>query len=166
MIVSWATPDSGSPLQKEVALRKNFVSDTLVISEDIFPTVCRWARVEIAEQTLANIDGIDFTDAAIDPASSTDRSLLFHYPHVWGPKGDGYQPHSSLRNGKWKIIYFYHTRTWELYDLKADISETVNLMEQQPEIGEKMKALLKQKLTAHDAQYPVVIASGQPEQPE
>ena len=166
MIVSWATPDSGSALQKNLPFPKNSTTDAFAISEDIFPTVCRWAGVNVSKTTGLRIDGVDITDSLINKGETPHRMLLFHYPHVWGPKGDGYQPHSSLRNGKWKIIYFYDSRSWELYDLESDIGESDNRADREPALLRKMKTMLIRQLENHDAQYPIVIATGKPEKPE
>ncbi len=55
------------------------------------------------------------------------RPLVFHHPHVWGPRGRGYQPHGALRLGDWKAIYFCEGREWELHDLAADPGEREDL---------------------------------------
>ena len=80
---------------------------------------------------------------------------MFHYPHVWGPKGRGYQPHSSLRWGAHKIIYFYDTREWELYNISNDISEKKDLIQSEQKLARQMAERLIQSLEQHGAQYPL-----------
>ncbi len=167
MIVSWATTDSGSSLQKQIPIQSGSVSQAHVVSEDIFPTVCRWAGVTLADELAKNMDGQDLTDFATNPAAvNSSRPLLFHYPHVWGPQGDGYQPHSSLRIGEWKVIYFYDQQQWELYNLENDIGETTDLATRNPERLQQMASALIEQLNSHDAQYPTLIESGKPATPQ
>ncbi|MGI9515826.1 MAG: sulfatase [Pirellulaceae bacterium] len=163
MIVSWATPDAGSSLQKQIPIRGNAISRAHVISEDLMPTLCGWAGVT----TLPDeVEGVDFTTALAESVDEPRQPvLLFHYPHVWGPAGDGYQPHSALRNGRWKVIYFYDPQRWELYDLETDIGEQGDLAATQPEKLAEMQQLLIEQLDARGAQYPAVIETGQSEPP-
>jgi hypothetical protein len=51
-----------------------------------------------------------------------------------------YVPYSSVRKGDWKLIYFHMDRELELYNLKNDIGEEENLVE---ENSEKTKELSK-----------------------
>lgn len=171
MVVSWLTPDSGSELQKRIPIARNTVCHQTVVSEDIFATVCHWADAKLPNPDEHFIDGIDFTKnlTASDQPKSADivpRPLLFHYPHVWGPKGDGYQPHSALRFGKWKVIYFYHEQRWELYDLEADLGEATDLANSNPDRLKTMQDMLRSKLEELGAQYPTEIESGNQDKPK
>jgi arylsulfatase A-like enzyme len=95
------------------------------------------------------------------------RPLLFHYPHVWGPNdpGWGYEPHSAMRLGNWKVIYFYQPKRWELYDLSSDIGEANNLATQQPNKLRKMAARMLSELEECGAQWPTHRESKLPEPP-
>ena len=128
--------------------------------------ICGWAGVRLTTQQKQAIDGVDFTAPLTRHVDVDQRPLLFHYPHVWGPGGKGYQPHSSVRHGDWKVIYFYEAKTWELYNLAADIGETTDLAKREPDRLKQMKTLLKQQLEDHGAQYPTNINTGQPAKPE
>lgn len=165
-IISWATPDRGSPLQRQIPIKGNSTCATPFISEDIFPTVCRWADVNLEKQMTSTLDGRDVTDHLATPDPSESRPYLFHYPHIWGPQGEGYQPHSSLRLGPWKIIYFYDPVRWELYNLQQDVGEINNLAETNPVRLAKMKTQLIFELEKRNAQYPIEIGSGQPRRPQ
>ncbi|MDG2012358.1 MAG: sulfatase [Pirellulaceae bacterium] len=165
-ILAWATPDRGSPLQKRIPIVSGSTSDRLFISEDIFPTICRWAGFDMANAIDNVIDGKDVTDHLTGNHRPAERSLLFHYPHVWGPQGRGYQPHSALRYGKWKVIYFYDPQQWELYDLEKDISETQNLADALPAQLVTMQSRLIKELNSHKAQFPVDIQTGQARLPQ
>ncbi len=167
LIVSWATPDSGSPLQKKVPIKAGAVSESHVISEDLMPTLCRWAGVPVP---AGEVDGVDFTDSlagnSADTNSAPGRSLVFHYPHIWGPtNGHGYQPHSAIRQGDWKAIWFYESRTWELYNTADDIGESNDLAASQPGKLQELAADLIRILDERDARFPVDLSKGSPLRP-
>ncbi|MEQ1906469.1 MAG: sulfatase/phosphatase domain-containing protein, partial [Pirellulaceae bacterium] len=120
------------------------------------------------DNRLSKIDGRDYSQSLRANATKAgspieDRELVFHYPHVWGPKGAGYQPHSSIRIGDWKAIYFYQTRTWELYDLGRDLSETHDLAPTDSPRLRELANRLKNNLQAADALMPFDFIAGQDE---
>ena len=61
------------------------------------------------------------------------KPLFWHYPNWWGPSGPGIGSYSAVRKGNWKLIYFHHNQTIELYNLKEDIGQQNNLAESNPE---------------------------------
>lgn len=38
----------------------------------------------------------------------------------------------AVREGSWKLIYFYHTKDRELYNVEEDVGETTNLARKRP----------------------------------
>jgi arylsulfatase A-like enzyme len=68
-----------------------------------------------------------------------------------------------MREGRWKVIYFYNARRWELYDLDTDISETHNLAESEPARLSKLAGTLQAEMSRLDAQWPVDRKTGEPE---
>ena len=159
-MVSWARPVEGHALQSTIPVAQNASNATPIMIEDLFPTVLSWADVDAPDG-----DGRDLTGFLASEGTDEDmrRPLLFHYPHKWGPKG--YMPHSSLRIGDWKMIYFYEDRRWELYNLKDDLSEKVNLATAERSQLERMAKQLIQKLKDRDALYPTVLETGESEPP-
>lgn len=95
-----------------------------------------------------------------------DRTLLFHYPHVWGPAGLGYEPHSAIRKGVWKAVYFYEPERWELYNLADDIGESDDLAARRPDkLGELAEAM-RSEFERLGAQFPVNKETGAAELPD
>lgn len=128
-IVSWAKNHPQSELQKRIPIHPNSRSARPVIIEDLFPTFLRWAGASLPSSPL---DGEDITEYLAKPDENLrTRPMFWHFPNVWTtyPKGGhvGHQPHSIIRSGDWKAIYFHEPQTWELYDLSKDIGETRNL---------------------------------------
>jgi arylsulfatase A-like enzyme len=85
---------------------------------------------------------------------------------VWTPypadRHVGYQPHSVIRSGDWKAIYFYDSETWELYDLGKDPGETRNLASTESERLTKLARALLDRLNEMKSPLPVDRASGKP----
>jgi arylsulfatase A-like enzyme len=106
------------------------------------------------------VDGQDIRPWLTQSAIDLDRPLYFHYPHVWGPEGPGYQPHSAAVFGKWKVIHYYNDNSWELYNLKEDLGEKDNLAKAQPERLANLAARLHEHLTELGAQWPVLREGG------
>ncbi|MEM9657195.1 MAG: sulfatase [Planctomycetota bacterium] len=97
------------------------------ISYDFFPTFVELAGGKLpANQT---IDGLSLKPLFQRPAAQLAREALhWHYPHYHHDR-----PASSIRNRRWKLIdYLDGTGDVELYDLTTDLSETNNLVREQP----------------------------------
>jgi arylsulfatase A-like enzyme len=166
-IVSWVTPDPSNPLQEHFTVGEGTNSAVPVISEDYFPTICQLAGAEIPVDYQNNVDGKDLTGLLKGQEQNLEeRILLFHYPHVWGPEGLGYEPHSTIRKGDWKAIYFYEPQRWELYNLREDIGEEQDLALSEPDRLKVLAGLLKSEFDRLGAQFPSNKETGQPEPPK
>jgi len=86
-------------------------------------------------------------------------------PHRWGPPGHGYQPHSAIRIGEWKAIYFYDPRKWELYNVRGDIGEMRDMADSRPDILRRLAARMCALHAELGAQYPMLKSTGEPEPP-
>lgn len=178
-IVAWAQAAPQHPAQQRIPVEQGGVRHLPTIVEDYFPTLLRWAGVDPPDPLSDGVvmNGFDFTgmlrvagEQGQPGANSFGqlrrlRPLLWHFPHDWGPAGPDFEPHSAMRLGDWKVIYFYQPRSWELYNLAEDLSESRNLATKQPEQLRKMAAGLIGELEQADAQYPVQRDGGMPEPP-
>jgi len=159
-IATWAKRDDESAAQRGLWLEAGAVSDQPILIEDLFPTLLGIAGAADTIPDDHAVDGRDIRPYLRGGADDPDRPLHFHYPHAWGPDHPDYQPHSALRVGDWKAIYFYNDRRWELYNLARDLSESQNLADAEPEILEAMAARMQRDFAAFDAQWPVDRESG------
>ena len=95
--------------------------------------------------------------------ATAERPFVWHQPNHWGASGPGLGPHSAIRLGDWKYV-FYHDPgrkpRQELFNLREDIGETKNLMAEHPEKAKELATLLQQRLQAMDAQMPTDKKSG------
>ena len=134
-----------------------------VIIEDFFPTTLEIAGVEEPQQIGGVIDGISFVPMLRRAGGcSKDRSLYWHYPNNWGPKGPGIGPSSSIRRGDWKLIYYHEDQRYELFNLAEDLGEQRNKANESPEVRERLAAELRQFLVSVDALMPVDKRTGKP----
>ena len=128
----------------------NTIDDTPVITVDFYPTLLRVAR---AERPNTILDGEDLL-GVMKKERNLDRALYWHFPAylnsyvVNGKRGWRTTPASVIREGDWKLLYYYETRHWELYNLSKDIGENNNLASQNTKLvmklGKKMLKWLKQ----------------------
>lgn len=138
-------------------------SDAIIIGHDWFPTILAMAGITLPEAHTSELDGRDLTPAlrsADDPWP--DRTVHFHMPHTWGARGPGIWPFSSIRSGRWKLIYFHADRRFELYDLAYDLAETINLAEWHPDRIANLAAQLGDWCRSVNAQPSIDRRTDQP----
>lgn len=139
------------------------VNHTPTITDDIFPTLLDIAGV--AHATALTKGTIGRNLRALISGTGTlpkDRPLLWHYPHFWGTKGPGIEPFSALRSGRYKLLFFYGDRRYELYDLDADLGETIDLMKTHQADAVRLSAMMRKSLQDAGAQMPLDPRTKQP----
>ncbi len=154
-IAAWAKSSNTAASQKKFPIAVNSTSKQPIIIEDLFPTILSVANASEQIPQDYKVDGHDVSSNWLLPKQVKHRALLFHYPHVWGPHGPGYQPHSAMRLGDWKIIYYYNSQTWKLYNLASDLSEEINLADKNKKRLKKLAKQLKTELEAKAVQWPI-----------
>ncbi len=108
-------------------LPKGAVCDEPVISFDAMPTICAAAGIKLPDDRV--YDGKDMLPVLRGRTKGPLHKNLF-----WD---DGVKQW-AVREGKWKLL-FNREGSLELYDLKADISETNNLAKQRQEIVKRLQ---------------------------
>lgn len=127
------------------------VSGEIITSMDLYPTVARLAGVKLPDDR--KIDGTDMTDF-LAGREKTPRDTYFYelsaVRHgdwkLYAPGNYREYPQEDLerktKTGTRRYITVKHDN-YRLYNLADDISETRDLYAQQPEIAEKLTALLE-----------------------
>lgn len=130
---------------------KGIVSDNYFSSIDYLPTLC---KITGTEQNLSNIDGRDISSMFFNPAQEImqDRPIFWHYPHFSNQLG---RPAGSVRKGDYILVENYETNALELYNLKEDISELVDLSLKMKAKTKEMYDLLKAWRNEVNAQMPI-----------
>lgn len=150
MIVKW--PNVVAP---------NSVNHDYLIIEDFFPTILELAGQD-DYKTIQEIDGISFTGLLKGEASSlNERPLFWHYPNEWGPTGPGIGAFSAVRKGDWKFIYYHKDQRFELFNIKNDIGETINLVDKNNNRLNELARVLGDYLREVDAQMPKNRSTGE-----
>lgn len=162
-VAAWAKPDPANAFQQALPIAAGARSPQPILSEDLFPTVLGLAGAAGGLPADYPVDGRDLRPYLLQQQADPDRPLYFHYPHVWGPHGPGYEPHSAAIYGDWKIIFYYNERTWELYNLAEDIGEEKNLAQADPGRLAALARRMKADFIALGAQWPVDRTTGQAE---
>lgn len=149
MIVKW--PGKVSPA--------SICNDYLIV-EDFFPTILEMAGIRNFS-TVQPIDGLSFMPMLLHHGStSLNRDLIWHYPNKWGVEGPGIGATSTIRRDNWKLIYWYNTQRFELFNLALDIGEKHNLAAEQPALISDLAKRLGEHLRQADAQRPFLKDSG------
>ncbi len=111
-------------------------SDAPVMSIDFYPTLLEMAGVTDAPNHTS--DGENLVPLLKQSGKPKRTTLFWHYPHY---HPGGATPYGAIRDGDFKLIQFYETGGFELYNLKEDIGETNNLAKK---MGAKIGELNKQ----------------------
>ncbi len=121
-----------------------------VTSVDYFPTICEAAGVSLPRDR--DIDGVSLLGhLKSNGDKKLDREAIFwHFPHYRG----NIVPYSIIREGNWKLIKRYEGKTFELYNLKGDLSESNDLSEVLPEKVRRLNAKLTRWLRISRAKLP------------
>ncbi|MEM6331135.1 MAG: sulfatase [Planctomycetota bacterium] len=152
-IVSWTG---------NAAVQQGAVNSTPVVTHDIYPTLLELTGVAGSPTHNATVDGVSFA-AALGGAELDREPIVWHYPHQSpqdaGDNGavvDGGQFVSAVRDGDWKLIWFYEQGTYELYNLANDLGEQQNVLTQNPAVALQLSATLQRSLQAAGAQTPTL----------
>ncbi len=135
-----------------------------VIIEDFFPTILELAGLRDVQQVGGVIDGQSFVPLLRGKydESRDERSLFWHFPNNWGPKGPGIGPSSSIRRDGWKLIYYYGMRRFELFSVMKDLGEEHDLADDYPDMRDALANELRSYLQEVQAQFPIDKKSGEP----
>ena len=128
----------------------NKQSDLPMTNLDLLPTILDMLQIDKAAYSL---DGASLLPVLKEETNEIDRSLFWHFPvYLQAYKNDESQnrdplfrtrPGSVVRQGQWKLHYYFEEDEVELYNLDKDIGERTNLADTNPAKTEEMLKLLK-----------------------
>lgn len=131
---------------------ENTVYAEPVIQWDLLPTLC-----DLLGQTIPkHVDGESLLPLLKRPAAKKNRqSIYWHFPYYHPAVAyEGTKPCSAIREGSYKLIYFYEDDRSELYDLENDPGEKAELSALAPGVASRLKKSLFEKLYAVHARFP------------
>jgi arylsulfatase A-like enzyme len=133
------------------------VSEAPVITVDCYPTVIEMAGATKA--TAPHVDGASLVPLLRETAGLKREAIYWHYPHY---HPGGATPYSAVREGDFKLIEFFEDKHVELYNLKDDIGETVDLASKLPEKAAQLRARLERWRMEVGAQLPTPNPAADP----
>lgn len=138
------------------SLKAGIRSSALVTGVDFFPTFMSVSK--------SNFEGLIDGENIVDllESGNESRDLFWHFPaylESYTDSGRGFRakPYSIIRSGHWKLILNHEDTSTELYNLEQDISESINLSNQEPETRDKLLNKLNLWIKSVQAPIPAVI---------
>jgi len=139
MIVKW--PGGGD---------RGTTCDVPVISTDFYPSILEMAG--LPSKPKQHVDGVSITPLLRGERKLKRTAIYWHFPHY---SNHGMQsPGGAIRAGNYKLLDYFENGTSQLFDLANDIGEQNDLAGTQPEMVNKLRALLKTWRTEVSAQMP------------
>lgn len=128
MVISW-----------DGHIEKGAVNHTITATQDWLPTLC--SLCNLSAGFSQKIDGVDISKAMLKNKSIDRQPVVWYYP-LEKPHFLGGRSSEAVIEGDYKLIHFLDKGEWELYDLKTDEGETVNLIDDVPNKARRMGNLL------------------------
>ena len=112
--------------------------DEPILSIDFYPTLAALAGVDLPDQQP--IDGVSLLPVLQETGKLNREAVFWHFPCYIG-RGE---PCSAVRSGDWKLLEKFSDNSLELYNLRDDPGETVNLVNQLPDRTRALARMLSQ----------------------
>ena len=127
------------------------LDETPVILTDLYPTILEASG--LSSDVNYPIDGENLLPLLNDGKKLKDRAIFWHYPNFAFHRDN--RLGSAIREGDYKLLYFYDSNSIELYNLKEDISENNDLSGELPKLALRLKNKLKSLLSESQAAMPI-----------
>ena len=104
-------------------------NDTPVIMVDCYKTFADLAGAKLPDPTRQPLDGVSLMPLFRGQESTLPpRALYWHFPGYLDTRARPCSVIIKLFGGKrYKLLFFYETRSWSLYDLSDDLGESKDL---------------------------------------
>ncbi len=135
---------------------------------DLFPSLLSLLEIEKPENKI--LDGEDlsrYLSGQPAPAEILERSLVWHFPIYLQAYKVGTddsrdplfrtRPGSIIRQGDWKLHEYFEDGGIELYNLREDPGERINMATREPAIGEKLLRDLNDWRSRYQAPVPTEL---------
>ncbi|SHM98340.1 Arylsulfatase A [Cyclobacterium lianum] len=132
--------------------------DVPVTGTDLYPTLLEMAGLPLLHKQ--HRDGHSLMPL-IGGKNMKRRPLFWYYPHYSG--GLGGRPSASVREGNYKLIYFFESKKSELYDLLKDREENSDISDALPKTAGRLSKKLNQWIKDMQVKLPFPNPSYQPE---
>ncbi|MHA7130113.1 sulfatase [Algoriphagus namhaensis] len=131
------------------AVLEGAIESTPIISMDWVPTIMEWVS---GRDSVEGLDGLSLVPLLTQESGQlADRDLFWHFPHY---RGSDVVPHAVVRSRNYKLIVYFDDTPAELYDLKYDPEESVNLIGSRALIASDLAQKLNSWLESSGARLP------------
>jgi arylsulfatase A-like enzyme len=120
-----------------------------VTSTDFYPTFLEAAGLD--PMPHQHCDGVSLMPLLRGGGAVKRDAIFWHYPHY---SNQGGTPGSSVRSGDYKLIEFFEDGRLELFNLRENPGETLNLAEREPGLAASLRARLAAWREEIEAQIP------------
>jgi arylsulfatase A len=117
---------------------------TPVILYDLMPTVADFATPGFAMPK--GVEGGSWKPLLLSAGKTPVKRPIDCF--VWHQATEVEHPQSAIRQGDYKLLYFWDTKEGLLFDVVNDMGETRDLAKQKPEIAAKLQAEIKAHIRA------------------
>jgi arylsulfatase A-like enzyme len=121
-----------------------------VTSPDFYPTILKIAGLPLRPEQ--HLDGVSLLPLLQGVTSLEREAIFWHYPHYGNQGGT---PGSSIRVGDIKLIYFFEDNRVELYNLRDDPGENVDISALMPDYAAQLAERLSNWRAAVEAKTPL-----------
>ncbi|MEX2336766.1 MAG: sulfatase [Fulvivirga sp.] len=130
-------------------IKAGTVCDEPTMRTVFYPTILQLAGLQLRPEL--HKDGISLVPLLTQKETLNRTDLYWHYPHYHGSM---WTPGSAIRSDEWKLIMFYESDTYELYNLDEDMREEHDQAKKRPEIAKRLKNKLEKWLEETSAAMP------------
>jgi len=133
-------------------------TDFPITGVDFYPTLLSIANGKVD----VPLDGVDVSSVFLGKKKEINRDLFWHFPaYLQSYKHSGKDfratPYSIIRSGDWKLIYYYETKSSELFNLKDDLMEAHDLSNKYPHKKKELEGKLMKWLDETKAPIPTEL---------
>ena len=145
------------------------VSSRLVHTVDYYPTYLQLAGGKwMPGMDEHPLDGFSFAETLMNP-DQVDRAepVFYLFPGYLDQRAQPCVAVIDQLNGtQYKLLYYYESDSWELYNVSDDIGELTNIVDDQPELAARLagmlEAWLRQQHPTWKPKLPIVKSTGEP----
>lgn len=120
------------------------VSDQTISGVDLYPTLLDVTGTKRPKDYT--LDGVTLWPLLKSGGKDSlkPRDLFWHFPGYLGAGAGSWRttPVGAIRSGDWKLLEFFEDHHLELYNLREDIGEKINLAEKMPDKAKQLHAKL------------------------
>jgi len=125
------------------------LSNIAITSTDFYPTILEIADIPLIPEQHS--DGVSFFPI-LEGKKETNRSPIYwHFPHYGNQGGT---PGSSVVIDDYKLIWFHEDDHLELYNLKEDLGEKIDISTKEPDRVTQMSRVLNDWTMNVKARFP------------